>query len=532
MLTIHALNTPNSPLRLVKCDFWLSRSAPPAVWSSACFATCLWTPIRRTLLCPTLGAQKWQARQFMSMVSRLVLDRIFTTSWLLWLSRNSLARASLLTPFVSTNPTFRERESQVSLMRDIYRGASRVIAWLGAVPIESNVLDEVDFVKLLAVRKILDHRADTSTSGAYDIKKMLRDYEDQELQCYSRDLWKALKMRNSLGILARRIGDTQWKTSRTPTELQDMKSRVDTLCYVGWGRYYESLFWERLWIVQELILAANLTIQTGEIGMEPEAFLAGIPKDLTTYEGGRELSTIFSVAFGNGFIRRQITIYDLIAHRAEWHSRLCDGAPVKLYEVLPRFCHQESSEPLDKVFGLLGLAESCVKPDYSLAPFELYMYVLIEGVLELKRASLVRGEISALWIFCHACVTAFRFPASHPTVAAINLRALELCGVSWHMRFCVLAYAVFCGMPWIDIDGYQQTWRVRGILALIFGALLATLQAPMTFGSTWLQIQHLRAFNSYMTSPSGETRQFNEWMQLVDDNLALVKLKWTPRPRA
>lgn len=100
--------------------------------------------------------------------------------------------------------------------------------------------------------------------------------------------------------------------------------------------------------------------------------------------------------------------------------------------MLIAFAFQDCYDPRDAVFGLLGLAESLVLPDYKLEVMELYMYVWLEGLRDIscgvsgsgyREPWMKAGKNNPKELFAHnlhlACTYAFRLSAQHMTVQLV-----------------------------------------------------------------------------------------------------------------
>jgi hypothetical protein len=121
-------------------------------------------------------------------------------------------------------------------------------------------------------------------------------------------------------------------------------------------------FWRRVWIVQEFILAQNLSLMCGTAVMEVQE---GFPK---CYK--HSTKSIPSVrSFGHikfGFSRKSWTFR---LNAATWRSALKNSVPYEdrtkafleresgLLNALAHTQHCEATDPRDKIYGLLGIVD-------------------------------------------------------------------------------------------------------------------------------------------------------------------------------
>jgi hypothetical protein len=128
--------------------------------------------------------------------------------------------------------------------------------------------------------------------------------------------------------------------------------------------------WTRVWIIQELAAASSITILCGAYSVSWQALLQTLPADLLA-------SRITSYPrHAHGIIMFYI---DLITKFHQIHTFRSDRLarkPVALLEALYRSQHALSTDPKDKLYGLLGLAFDGTNfishPNYSRTKEEVY----------------------------------------------------------------------------------------------------------------------------------------------------------------
>ena len=389
---------------------------------------------------------------------------------------------------------FAEREAQVGLMRDIFTNASEVIAWLGPDPLLSEAV-------------------------SYELFKSMQ--------------WAI----NGVSKAASRGPE---RLHYTPPRLEEIFSNLNN----DWSSAeqaailasYERPFWERLWVVQEVILAKTLTMQMGEITYDLGIYIdlyRGLVGGLTT--PGSSPSSVARI-LPDVTAKAVWQVYDVALQRRLWHESVNEGPPLKLHEAVTRFYSQKSTEPRDKVFGLLGLAESNIIPDYRISINQLFVYVLVEGVFELHRGASVESGLLHLSVtevlmsanFYQACMSTFQISAPQTTLMAVANRALHECGMRASYRVLILFYG------WVYHEArllFQRSYvprigsQVLGYCFILWHLLVGVIM----FGSQYVKIYFMRRFDLDMTALDGETRSYHDWMQVVDQTADLAIRGTRPR---
>ena len=141
---------------------------------------------------------------------------------------------------------------------------------------------------------------------------------------------------------------------------------------------FRSTYWERQWIVQEVILARQLVLQVGPyefqwntafkaMGQVPTVQMC-INLKFLQLSGSKEIAyrpLFYCVSLLN---YKQQEMVESPAHRP------------RLSEALVRFAGRECTKQRDRVFGLFGLADTSITPSVGLSLSSLYLQVLCEGV--------------------------------------------------------------------------------------------------------------------------------------------------------
>jgi hypothetical protein len=400
----------------------------------------------------------------------------------------------------------KERESQISHMGAIYSKASRVIAWLG---LADGVLSE-------ALANVKESLAALSNGGLGTLLQV--SYGEEMLR-------NTQKLVDKADELVPRAVKEQVNQVGAHSASPDLL--VDLLNPGGFSYSYDRPFWRRVWIVQEIILAQHLTIQVGEYSISPEDYLMGaLRRDLSS---SRDADTSMRGPRREGKWSKPAK--GLLLDREYLRRRVHHGPPIQLYEIILRFGYQQASEPLDHVFGFLGLAQTQIRADYHLTRIELYTYVLTEGAQHFNKTKFTRRDAEALQMFHYACLLAFGFPASHTTVAAITNRALSLNSIPVHIRFLVALQTLFhekFEATRDDTSQKQHHGRRLRWSTLLAQALWALGCSFASYSRLCVSLQYHKIFDCNLTAPQGETGKYAAWMAFVKDNFTRVKLSLPP----
>lgn len=211
-----------------------------------------------------------------------------------------------------------ERNHQVSLMKDIYTQAAKVLAWLGVSDDENAEFAAINFIR-----------------------------------------------------------NTNYIEYQLSTDLQSRLPSIEA--QQGYLIICSRPYWKRIWIVQEILLARLVEIRIGSQSFRMDRFVDGThmvkhfgmqimlsPSD-PVYQTYQSFFIVFFQTAAKRLIDMRIRI-DLRNHISE---------PVTLWSLLEVCKQQECSDVRDMVFGLLSLVDpnlnkkSQAKADYSKTPQEV-----------------------------------------------------------------------------------------------------------------------------------------------------------------
>ncbi|RYO97352.1 hypothetical protein DL764_007330 [Monosporascus ibericus] len=256
-----------------------------------------------------------------------------------------------------------ERTYQVGLMRDIYHLSAEVLIWLG----EQGLFDALSE----SVGKVVpgggnddDNLNLTTWSGdAGDMSKLkwyfsptAEAHRAKTFSSYTNDVYGAFCI---LHLLSSGVAvDKIWHL-RQPKYSAPIVRGLDAVIRKAW--------WQRIWVVQETVVARKATVWYGNMSAPWQLFSSAVIE----YDKSRMRTNAsnFITQLDSGHVLMQYTrvIMDIESTRRDWGM----GKPMQLLPLLRKFRARLSSDSRDKVFAILGLIRSWVENqrldvDYSL----------------------------------------------------------------------------------------------------------------------------------------------------------------------
>jgi len=147
-------------------------------------------------------------------------------------------------------------------------------------------------------------------------------------------------------------------------------------------------WWNRIWVVQEVVTAAKVTVQYGHVSA-PWEMLVKI---------GTEQSRQLSLDYKGLSIEHDVKVLQLLSQvgdiekfRQIWATKRRPS----LLELLRDFSSRGASDDRDRIFGLLGLCDGSTRviPDYSLTVRDAYIMAAIDSIRTSKSLSLLTGDL-------------------------------------------------------------------------------------------------------------------------------------------
>lgn len=235
-----------------------------------------------------------------------------------------------------------EKTQQVSLMRDIYRSAQRTLVWLGEADIISN-----------AAIELLHQLASAKKRFCYDIA--IESFRElyiavEEGKQHDTDTVAYTQYYNWVY----QIGNIPF-TSLRKYGLPDPDE--EHVRYMSLWNFLAKSWFTRVWVIQEVAVAKDAVVQCGtaEIGWSELADGVALYSRMTK-------PGLTSAIRGQTKLGQILKIEQA---RQEFH----EGHQQLLRRLVLRYATWAATDPRDKIFALLGLANSqppTVFPDYGL----------------------------------------------------------------------------------------------------------------------------------------------------------------------
>ncbi|KAH7324421.1 heterokaryon incompatibility protein-domain-containing protein [Stachybotrys elegans] len=240
-----------------------------------------------------------------------------------------------------------ERNHQVTLMRTIYSKCTQDLLWIG--PLDN-------------------------CPGPKNKTQSERDIE----------VWEGMKL---LSNMVQRDQQTlQTMQARYQEKRSNWGSYIDhrddaperaLLSYKEQDNLYaflkQPVVWHRLWVMQEISIAPKVLLVFGPHTLEWDV--------VSNFLGDEPYADAFHGTFGHGTLQSITRYFDLVQtidHQRRVMKDIAKGeGESTLIDVLARFRHTDSSDPRDKIYGLLGLVSEKVgfNVDYSKPYQQVYMEV-------------------------------------------------------------------------------------------------------------------------------------------------------------
>ena len=369
-----------------------------------------------------------------------------------------------------------EKAHQVALMGDVYSEALEVVAWV--VPLEGF---EDDALRRLAF--------------------------DGELRMF-------LNNRKSVSWIKR--------IAYERVVQRDVKILMDHLF---------SAYWSRQWIVQEIVLARELSFQIGNHNFNWEVVL-----DASQYikEIKRMLSMISADDGTFGPLDYSLTPTDDTAQAQKFYilvrcmqvlqykrqSRHRSGQHPKgnIFHVLNRTGYRDCSKQRDKIFGLLGLVNTEIKVDYLISLVRLYLALLLEGLSGIDEIDpnfkrMEQRASQVIWMSAVACSLDIR----GATVMLVTERTLSRCNIG-REDLDVAINSVWYFTERSDNEDQAMAGGLLEIIATRLTELQAEIRRCKESGEqmtlrNWDDSDGLSDDKRELT----ESHTYNEWLKIVDD---------------
>jgi hypothetical protein len=206
---------------------------------------------------------------------------------------------------------------------------------------------------------------------------------------------------------------SRWKAPRTPKRviesdvfclvsilsrawnLVDPFASLDGITQVALAAIFEGLrklltsrWWDRVWVVQEAVLAKAITIRFGNASA-PWKLLADVAGLCSQQRLYPEIQQVSASDIKVLSLLSKATDIDLL--RQTWRQ---DEKPGLLF-VLRKFSNRQASDERDKIYALLGLCNSKIPltPDYSRTTIEAYRKTTLDIIRASNSLEVLSGDV-------------------------------------------------------------------------------------------------------------------------------------------
>ncbi|RDW57329.1 hypothetical protein BP5796_12779 [Coleophoma crateriformis] len=282
-----------------------------------------------------------------------------------------------------------ERTRQVGLMHEIFSSAEEVIIYLGEVS---------DPGSLRSARQKRDTDSTIMTTFGYNDTD--RDKLDIFRSHCSADqspttIFKSIKKIDyafDVFCLLRCLAEGQHLERILPNDSgsqQIMVSEYQRKLFEALRSIMNARWWDRIWVIQEVIVPQNLTIVYGPMVAPWEMF---VDAARLCFRGGTS-TTLSSFPRENmivlEFFRGQVLDIDRMRHL--WRS----GKQPALLSLLRRFSGRKATDDRDKVYALLNLASDGLSfiPDYTQDVSAVFQTTVLEIIRQSTKLNVLSGDL-------------------------------------------------------------------------------------------------------------------------------------------
>jgi len=311
-----------------------------------------------------------------------------------------------------------ERNHQVKIMGDIFRSASNVFVDLGDGIDRTEGVRPKDLSWLAAAPPIHFHgeEDDEVPQRPPEWRKRSSARRKGPQQCNAFDAFSLLsalaqgKHWSAIPLLC--SGQTQGSDDNHTSRL-DVFEALRRVMQPPW-----SPWWQRIWVVQEIVVPPRVTVVYGKIsapwGMFAKAarnyerharsccsdHARSLPRDYSIIladfcqrvEYIDELRDIYAGGIPDPSTRRTAPEGDDVPGAPPSSSTAAQRPP--LFSLLRRFRARKATDPRDKVFALLALADSgSIVPDYTLSVADVFRKATLESISSTQSMSVLTSEI-------------------------------------------------------------------------------------------------------------------------------------------
>ncbi|KAN0115292.1 Heterokaryon incompatibility protein (HET) domain containing protein [Hyaloscypha variabilis] len=253
-----------------------------------------------------------------------------------------------------------ERNDQVTMMRDIYQNCSAAIAWLG--PLQKLDEDEMECIEWASKCGLYEGVTEETLRHGFDLFKEIQNRDIATLQVME-ERWQSGNLDEGEYFLGPSPTTT---VQSSPIYLMRKRQRL-----LLEAVFLQPELWSRIWIVQELACASKVILTGGRYTLDWAL--------VSSFLADGSYADAFHSPFGHGHVTPAIERIFSNAKRIEQQRKLMRRSQpgnheLTLFDVLARFRGQSSTDPRDKIYGILGLVaeEHALKVQYQKTEAEVF----------------------------------------------------------------------------------------------------------------------------------------------------------------
>ncbi|KAF2491689.1 HET-domain-containing protein [Lophium mytilinum] len=271
-----------------------------------------------------------------------------------------------------------ERSEQVKQMREIYAEADRTIAWLGLAADDSDMV--FDFLNAMSTCADSEQALDVPELGNTSFRNIANSIE---------------------------LGNTSFRSIANSIDLDDTSFRNTTKSIIsnvfplipdsvkrdtireGFDQVCRRSYWSRLWVIQEFAVARRLDVMCGKSSIPSCKLLSVLQMDrlLDLYLHNciymhceeKDAADVVRVVLDScvkGNVEKIVYRRYVYHHLEHLDEKLLHNALISTLVTGSNYYPPECSDPRDRVFALLGLADDAAEfhefPDYTMSCKDVY----------------------------------------------------------------------------------------------------------------------------------------------------------------
>ncbi|CAG8949911.1 hypothetical protein HYFRA_00004241 [Hymenoscyphus fraxineus] len=273
-----------------------------------------------------------------------------------------------------------EKTQQVRLMHDIYSNTDEVIIYLGEVLNHKSMI----LHDLVSTSRHVFNYDDTDNEKLEIFRAhcLVKKSSRKEKIDYAFDVFCFLRVladESTKDHLA--TFDAHSREFKDSVYHEDLFEELRKIMNCRW--------WKRIWVIQEVVVPKKITVVYGS-SVAPWEILVNAARWLSR---NRISTTPFCFSNDNLTVLSYVSriILDIERMREIWNN----GKQTPLLSLLRRFRDRKASDDKDKVYALLGLANSktSIVPDYSLSVSEVFQNATLDIIKESGSLSILMGDL-------------------------------------------------------------------------------------------------------------------------------------------